>query len=349
VGGYSSLNGLRLLKTRVLDLSPDLVIISFAMNEAGMAGLPDKFASQGEESVNLVKTLSLIFNNSELFKLLRYWALLLRWKPVSINGRIEKMSYDTAWKKRVTDNDYDKFEPWMRDSLRDFDNNHREMIKLARSHNIRIVLLYNEFWKDSPYLRMLQTISVEEDVPLLDSSALIAEIQRSIEEELEQKLDLQSHKAQRANPDGEIEVVFRVFADKWPVPKAMYIAGNHPKLGNMIPNKVVMYDDGTHGDQKAGDHVWSYSATFPARTNLFYVYTNSGEDGKWEGLDVPFIRSFTVEAKNGEVKLYSPIESFGKIYMQADPWHTNAAGYELIAKALLGILKKNDRVRDYLQ
>jgi lysophospholipase L1-like esterase len=349
VGGYSSHNGLRLLTTRALDLNPDLVIISFAMNEAGMAGLPDKFASQGEESVNLVKTLSLIFNNSELFKLLRYWALLLRWKPVSINGHIEKMSYDTAWKEQVSDNDYDKFEPWMRDSLRDFDNNHREMIKLARSHNIRIVLLYNEFWKDSPYLRVLQTISVEEDVPLLDSSALIAGVQRSIEEELEQKLDLQSHKAQRANPDGEIEVVFRVFADKWPVPKTMYIAGNHPKLGNLIPNKIVMYDDGTHGDQKAGDHVWSYSATFPARTNLFYVYTNSGEDGKWEGLDVPFIRSFTVEAKNGGAKLYRPIESFGKIYMQADPWHTNAAGYELIAKALLETLKKNDRVKDYLR
>jgi lysophospholipase L1-like esterase len=64
---------------------------------------------------------------------------------------------------------------------------------------------------------------------------------------------------------------------------------------------------------------------------------------------VPHIRSFTVEAKNGKAKLYRPIESFGKIYMQADPWHTNAAGYELIAKALLDVLKKNDRVKDYLR
>jgi hypothetical protein len=259
------------------------------------------------------------------------------------------MSYDAAWKQHVSSNDSDKLEPWMREALRNYDRYHREMITVAKHHNISIVLLYNEFWKNSPYLRVLQRISVEEDVPLLDSSALIAGVQRSIEEELEQKLDLQSHTAQRANADGEIEVVFRVFADKWPVPKALYIAGNHPKLGNLIPNKIVMYDDATHGDQKAGDHVWSYSATFPARTNLFYVYTNSGEDGKWEGLDVPYIRSFTVEAKHGKENLYNPIESFGKIYMQADPWHTNAAGYELIAKALLGILKKNDRVKDYLR
>ena len=348
VGGYSSLNGLKLLKTRALDLNPDLAIISFAMNEPRMAGLPDKIASQGEEFVNLQKTLSLLLNKSELFKLLRYWAVLLKWKPESINRYTEKMSQSAIWKGQLVDND-DKLQPWVKDSLKDFDNNHREMIKLARSHNTSIVLLYNEFWKDSPYLKVLQRIARDERVPLVDSSGLIAGAQKRIENELEKKLDLQPGKSQRNNAHGEIEVIFRVFADKWSVPKAIYMAGNHPKLGNLIPNKIVMYDDGTHGDQKAGDNVWSYSATFPPGTNLFYVYTNSGEEGKWEGLDVPHIRSFTVEAKNGEAKLYRPIESFGKIYMQADPWHTNAAGYELIAKALLDVLKKNDRVKDYLR
>jgi hypothetical protein len=67
------------------------------------------------------------------------------------------------------------------------------------------------------------------------------------------------------------------------------------------------------------------------------------------GLDVPHIRSFTVEAKNGEQKLYRPIESFGKIYMYADPWHTNAVGYQLIARALLDTLKKNEQAKDYLR
>jgi hypothetical protein len=64
----------------------------------------------------------------------------------------------------------------------------------------------------------------------------------------------------------------------------MYIVGNHPKLGKLVPNKVAMYDDGTHGDQTAGDHVWSYSATFAPGTKLSYVYSNSGEEDKWEGL-----------------------------------------------------------------
>jgi hypothetical protein len=127
----------------------------------------------------------------------------------------------------------------------------------------------------------------------------------------------------------------------------MYIVENHPKLGKLVPNKVAMY--GTHGDQTAGDHVWSYSATFAPGTKLSYVYSNSGEEDKWEGLDVPYTRTFTVQAKNGEETVYRPIESFGKIYMRADPWHTNAVGYQLIARALLDTLKKNDQVKDYLR
>jgi lysophospholipase L1-like esterase len=348
VGGYASFNGLNLLNTKVLDLKPDVAVIGFAWNEPNMAGVRNKNVSE-ERSVTLLKLLSGVADKSESFKLLRYWALLLKWRPESIDKHIENMSRHTTWKRQVVVNDFDKFEPWIKDSLKDFDDNHRKMIKLARNHNISVVLLYNEFWTDSPYLKVLQRISRDERVPLVDSSALIAAAQKSIEEELEKKLDLQPRKPQRGNAHGEIEVVFRLFADKWSVPKAMYISGNHPKLGNLIPNKIVMYDDGTHGDQKAGDHVWSYSATFPAGTNLFYVYTNSGEEGKWEGLDVPYIRSFTVDATNGEEKLYTPIESFGKIYMQADPWHTNAVGYELIAKALAVVLKNNDRVKDYLR
>ena len=34
-----------------------------------------------------------------------------------------------------------------------------------------------------------------------------------------------------------------------------------------------------------------------------------------------------------------PIESFGKLYLQADAWHTDATGYALIARAVFDALK----------
>src|SRR5262249_2345933 len=179
------IQGLRLLKTRVLDLNPDVVVVGFAMNEPHMAGVDDKHVSIGEESIYLVQTLSGMLNKNESFKLLRYWALLLRWKPRSINENLEDKSYKATLRHQGAGNDFDKFEPWTRDSLRDYDNYHREMIKLARNRDISIVLLYNEFWRDSPYLKVLERISRDERVPLVDSSALIAGAQKSIEEELE--------------------------------------------------------------------------------------------------------------------------------------------------------------------
>jgi hypothetical protein len=75
VGGYSSINGLKLLKTRVLDLKPDVAVIAFAMNEPIMAGVRDKTTSTGEEPVTLLKTFSRMLATSDSFKLLRYWAL----------------------------------------------------------------------------------------------------------------------------------------------------------------------------------------------------------------------------------------------------------------------------------
>jgi hypothetical protein len=50
----------------------------------------------------------------------------------------------------------------------------------------------------------------------------------------------------------------------------------------------------------------------------------------------------------GKATVYRPIETFGKMYMQADGWHTDAAGYELIARAVLEKLKDDEKVKSHL-
>lgn len=356
--GYSSYQGLELLKRKIIDLEPDAVVIAFAMNDGSAAGYHDKdMAAYNERHMTLAKRISLVFEKIESYKLLRFLALILKDKRESIGHHLktgadaaEGAGFDYFARDALRKvEDYDKLEPWIRVSPKDYEKNILAMIDLARSHKAGVILLYNELWGNSPYRIILERISKSAEVPLVDSSALIAEARRKLEEELEGKLDLRPPKAPRALAKGEIEVIFRVYLGKYPVPTAVYIVGTHPKLGALVPNKVAMYDDGTHGDQRAGDRVWSYSAMFSTGKRVFYVYTNNGKEGQWEGLDVPWIRSFTVEAKNNEEKVYRPIESFGKIYMLADGWHTDAAGYELIAKALLEALKKNDKVKTYLR
>ncbi len=191
----------------------------------------------------------------------------------------------------------------------------------------------------------MQRISREQEVPLVDSCELIGVAKQQIESELEERLSLQAVPAP-APGASDAAVVFRVFMDQVVVSKAMYIAGPHPQLGDNVPNRVAMFDDGTHGDQRAADNVWSYSATFSPGQKIFYVYTNSGAEGRWENLDVPKVRTFTVPAGGGTV--YRPIETFGKLYLQADGFHTNSVGYDLIARAVRDTLVKNDKFQALL-
>ncbi len=60
----------------------------------------------------------------------------------------------------------------------------------------------------------------------------------------------------------------------------------------MFYNTVAMYDNGTYGDQRAGDGVWSYQRpSHQAR----WCFTSIPTWGTGKGLDVPAVRQFNVE------------------------------------------------------
>ena len=99
----------------------------------------------------------------------------------------------------------------------------------------------------------------------------------------------------------KIPVTFIVDASNVEVPKAIYIVGEPPELGAWTPNKIAMFDDGTHGDAKAGDGRWSLTVELPDGAYIEYKYTNSGSEGKWvPGEEFPEAnRAITVSAKDG--------------------------------------------------
>ena len=351
---YSSHQGLALLRRMVNEMAPDFVLIGFGMNDASVAGYRDKDMSRYQAQSAMKKKAVRVLEKIEVYRLLRYLSQVIRHKPGTIGEYMQKVAASAgteaeAWIGGMGNEtaDYEKLEQYTRVSPSDYEKNIVSMIRLARAHGAGVILLYNELW-DTPYRTVLEKVSRAREVPLVDSNTLIDRARAEIERTFEEKLGLYPHEQSRAGSAGEVKVVFRVYSGDRPVSRAMYISGIHPKLGDGIPNQVAMNDDGTHGDQRAGDHVWSNAATFPSGTRLFYVYTNSGEKGRWTGLDIPEIRRFTVHAEKGKAKVYRPIESFGKMYMQADGWHTNAAGYELIARAVLEKLKDDGKVKRYL-
>jgi lysophospholipase L1-like esterase len=351
---YSSYQGLRLLKREALDLKPDMVLIGFGMNDASVAGYRDKDIHCNKSSTTLLKKIRKAFKNSECYKLMRYLIQISKHKSWSIGEYMQKIATvagtpDEAWIGREGNEsaNYNKLEPYTRVSPGDYEKNIIEMIHLSENLGAGVILLYNELW-NTTYRAVLEKISSAEGVALVDSKKIVDNARAIMEQDLEKRLALRPSMSNLPVDSEEIQVIFRLYMGKRAVPKAIYIAGVHPKLGNGVPNHIRMFDDATHGDQRAGDNVWSYSEMFTPGTKILYVYTNSGEKGRWEGLDIPEVRRFTVSGANQGITVFRPIESFGKMYMQADGWHTNAAGYELIAKAILKKLKKHERVKRYV-
>lgn len=78
-----------------------------------------------------------------------------------------------------------------------------------------------------------------------------------------------------------VTVLFQVNAMQIQVPKSIYIVGNLSVLGNWTPNLIKMYDDGTHGDEKKGDGIWSIELLVLPNIKVEYKYTNSGYEGVW--------------------------------------------------------------------
>ena len=259
--GYSSFQGLQLLKSRVLDFHPNIVVIGFGMNDSEVAGYRDKdiVARTGHRTMmaRVKEAAQDAVQHIEGYKFLQYEALALRFRPKPMSDYLKA----EAGPKGSGAVDYDSIEPWTRVSPHDYELNVREMIRLAREHGASVVLVDNELWEGSPYRAVLRKIASELDAPLVDSLAIVNLARTNIEEALETRLNLAGRDSHLPPPPpGKTTVVFRAYRGSADVPKALSIVGADPQLGALVPNTIAMRDDGTDGDQKSGDGVWTYAA-----------------------------------------------------------------------------------------
>lgn len=53
--------------------------------------------------------------------------------------------------------------------------------------------------------------------------------------------------------------------------------------GGWVPNTIPMFDDGTNGDDKAGDNIWTISYVLPKGLRIGYKYTWGTQGALWTG------------------------------------------------------------------
>ena len=94
-----------------------------------------------------------------------------------------------------------------------------------------------------------------------------------------------------------------------------------------------MYDDGTHGDERANDHVYSKTIEVPARFRATeYTFGRDGEAEFTSDRENPSPRSGRLLI--GTEDRIAPVEEFGELYLMTDQAHPDREGHALIAATL---------------
>ncbi len=101
----------------------------------------------------------------------------------------------------------------------------------------------------------------------------------------------------------KVNVLFQCNAKKVKVKDAVFIVGSKKVLGNWMPNLIKMYDNGTHGDKKAHDGIWSIKFDFNVGEKVQYKYTNSGKKGIWTGSEEFPVANRTIVVDNKDMEL----------------------------------------------
>jgi len=97
--------------------------------------------------------------------------------------------------------------------------------------------------------------------------------------------------------DGNCDTIERfLWVEDKPGKSMFFAAGIHPDspiqdneieqlLGAWQPNKIKMYDDGTCGDEVAGDGIWTISLKLPEGLKIGYKYTWGLQGENWGGTE----------------------------------------------------------------
>ncbi len=125
--------------------------------------------------------------------------------------------------------------------------------------------------------------------------------------------------------------------------------GNHPKLGNLVPNKIAMYDDGTHGDQKRGTTSGLIQQHFrqgPSSSMFIPTVAKKGNGKAWMFHILGVSRSKLKTARKSFTDPSSPSGKFTCTLIHGIP---TPLGMSLLLGLYSTTLKKNEQVKDYLR
>jgi lysophospholipase L1-like esterase len=335
IGGRAE-TGRRLLG-RVLALHPDLVVVAYAQNDE--ESVRDARAQPARSPATATDSAparpapfrwQALLSRFELYDLVQWW-------QTPHEDRIEAtLRHELTRQRLMPKNAPGRSCPNPRVAATPYFAAVDEIVRTLGDAGIATILLYNNVpdFLSHCTLGALTQIAAQRGVALVDSSATLEALEQREDAELETRHGLEPSDVPTRTKHSTVDAVFRVDMSSEPSGRRAYVMGNDPVLGGFVPNTMPLYDDGTHGDQRAGDGVWSRTFSFDGSRLLTYAFSDGSERGAWQGLENYRLRAIALRPADLGRVVYLPIAQFGRQPLRSDSSHPDAEGHRAIAQTL---------------
>ncbi len=332
IGGRAE-SGARVL-SRALALDPDLVILAYAQNDEadvrnGRSPVVPATAVRPAGATSVVEDL-------ELYRLWTWW-------KTSGEDRVDAMLRRELTKERaVPENHPGRPCPNADVAATAYFATMENTLARLQEAGVPTVLLYAsvpEFLSHCT-LRALSALARAHDVPLVDASRVLEEAGEEMQAEHDRSLGLEVPRGRRCAARDVACVLLRVDMAGDTSGRQPFVMGNQPQLGSFAPNRIELYDDGSHGDQRAGDRVYSRTFAFAMPGVLTYAFTNGATPDSWTGLENYRLRAFDVRAGDLGRLVAPPVAEFGHRALRSDASHPDETGHRAIADALVDVVRE---------
>lgn len=339
--GFTTFHAVTQYERLVSDFQPDVLILAF--------GLYDSYESRlsEEELYTFLEKQGTFTEKRGLRGFMSSHSTAGRWLSKRKKEKNEKV-IQSSIDDRVRGNEWkSKVDP---DSIK---KNLSSIIERQQKRGGKTILVNDNLFNfDS--IDALRDLADRIKIPLLDIRAIFDGIGGYEELKTHFAIGLETAGEDYFEDGAKTTYLFRAQDAERTPEKGLFICGNLPELGNDVPNTARMYDDGSHGDERAGDKIWSLQITLPSPKPIRFTFTDHGVQGHWgenesgfehDSRNQQFVFHFTPTDSERFVHWRSPVyklnrPSFDYLLLAPNSPFPNADGHTTIAQRLATLVRE---------
>jgi lysophospholipase L1-like esterase len=339
VPGWSWLQGLRFLELQGFGLHPNLVIQGHGTNDQALPAKvtdEERFHRLGGPVTRAMRAAALRLTASNSYRLVERFFPPPPFSPDADSPACKKQIAVTGGCRRV--------------SVDEIDTAVGEVAALTRDHGVGLLLVNLDF-VETPAVTGLRRAAARGSLPFIDVVDRMRARRRQADDARSAALALAPATAPDVYPSDTPPALARArratLRVRAPDRDAAYEFRGSALFGESFQFTEPAYDDGTHGDERAGDGVYSATIEVPANIGrLRYLAFRNGEP-ELKPLP-PMASSVGDRLMLVTTDVLGPVDTFGELVFQAERAHPNREGQQLVAEMIAAGVEADPAFRRFV-